>query len=137
MCGGVRRQMRRGTTIPYVDLLNHSPRGSAERATTLRRDANGSFFMVAERDIAAGEEISHSYGPSGTTATTDDDDDGAEGSGRGASSARDDHLSLLPLDTFLVAWLYGSRKHQTQRQKKEFSKPYESGGKPNPSQASL
>ena len=79
--------------LPYVDLLNHSPRGSAERATTLRRDADGSFFMVAERDIAAGEEIRHSYDPPGTTATTDDDDDGAEGSGRGASSARDGRTS--------------------------------------------
>ena len=39
------------------------------------------------------------------------------------------HLSLLPLDTFLIAWLYEIGKHQTQRQKKEFSKPYESGGK--------
>jgi hypothetical protein len=79
--------------LPYVDLLNHSPRGSAERATTLRRDADGSFFMVAERDIAAGEEIRHSYDPPGATATTDDDDDGAEGSGRGASSARDGRTS--------------------------------------------
>ncbi len=45
------------------------------------------------------------------------------------------HLSLLPLDTFLVARLYGSEKHQTQRQKKEFSKPDESGGNPNPPRA--
>jgi len=86
--------------LPYVDLLNHSPRGSPGRVTTLRRDADGSFFMVAERDIAAGEEIRHSYDPSGTTATTadeydddDDDDDGAEGSDRGASSARDGRTS--------------------------------------------
>ena len=42
------------------------------------------------------------------------------------------HLSLLHLDIFLISWLYENGKHQTQRQKKEFSKPYESGGKPNP-----
>ena len=36
------------------------------------------------------------------------------------------HLSLLPLDTFVNAWLYDFGKHQTQRQKKEFSKLYES-----------
>lgn len=47
--------------LPYIDLLNHSPRGSPKHVTTLRRDADGSFLMVAERDIATGEEICHSY----------------------------------------------------------------------------
>jgi hypothetical protein len=47
--------------LPYIDLLNHSPRGSPERVTTLCRDNDGSFVMVAERDIVEGEEIRHSY----------------------------------------------------------------------------
>jgi hypothetical protein len=33
---------------------------------------------------------------------------------------------------FLIAWLYEIGKYQTQRENKEFSKPYESGSKLNP-----
>ena len=48
--------------LPYVDLLNHAPAGSRSQVTTLRRDAGtGDFVMVAERDIAGGEEVCHSY----------------------------------------------------------------------------
>ena len=47
--------------LPYINLLNHSPRGSLERVTTLCRDNDGSFVMVAETDIVEGEEIRHSY----------------------------------------------------------------------------
>lgn len=48
--------------LPYIDLLNHSPQSSPKHVTTLRRDpTDGSFFMIAERDIAIGEEICHSY----------------------------------------------------------------------------
>ena len=54
--------------LPYIDLLNHSPRGSTKHVTTLRRDADGSFVMVAERDIAKDEEICHSYTDSSPTA---------------------------------------------------------------------
>jgi hypothetical protein len=48
--------------LPYIDLLNHSPQTSPKHVTTLRRDpTDGSFVMMAERDIAIGEEICHSY----------------------------------------------------------------------------
>jgi hypothetical protein len=48
--------------LPYIDLLNHSPQTSPKHVTTLRRDpTDGSFVMIAERDIAIGEEICHSY----------------------------------------------------------------------------
>ena len=48
--------------LPYIDLLNHSPKSSTKHVTTLNRDpSNGSFVMVAERDIEVGEEICHSY----------------------------------------------------------------------------
>ena len=48
--------------LPYIDLLNHSPHSSSKHVTTLRRSAtDGSFVMIAERDIAVGEEICHSY----------------------------------------------------------------------------
>ncbi|KAL3809921.1 hypothetical protein ACHAXA_005335 [Cyclostephanos tholiformis] len=65
--------------LPYVDLLNHSPGGTSECVTTLRRYDDGSFVLLAERDIASGEEIRHSYDSSGMMAaatSTDDDDDG-------------------------------------------------------------
>lgn len=51
--------------IPGVDMVNHSS-DAAARATELRAagdDAGGVFLMVAERDICAGEEVLHSYGP--------------------------------------------------------------------------
>jgi len=58
--------------LPVIDLLNHDPR---KACTTLRRyEANestgsGSFFkMIAERNIAEGEEIFHSYGTDLTSA---------------------------------------------------------------------
>ena len=48
--------------LPYIDLLNHASHGSPNHVTTLQRDPNdGSFVMVAERDIERGEEICHSY----------------------------------------------------------------------------
>ena len=48
--------------LPYIDLLNHASHGSPKHVTTLQRDPNdGSFVMVAERDIEQGEEICHSY----------------------------------------------------------------------------
>ena len=48
--------------LPYIDLLNHSPQSSPKHVTTLHRSAtDGSFVMIAERDIAVGEEICHSY----------------------------------------------------------------------------
>jgi len=47
--------------LPYIDLLNHASRGSSKHVTTLSRDSDGSFIMVAERDIAVDEEICHSY----------------------------------------------------------------------------
>jgi len=47
--------------LPYIDLLNHSPQTSPKHVTTLRRDTDGSFVMIAERNIAIGEEICHSY----------------------------------------------------------------------------
>ena len=50
--------------LPYIDLLNHSPWGSFKHVTTLRRSPDGSFVMLAERDIAIGEEICHSYNSS-------------------------------------------------------------------------
>jgi len=47
--------------LPYIDLLNHASNGSPEHVTTLCRDADGAFVMVAERNIVEGEEIRHSY----------------------------------------------------------------------------
>jgi hypothetical protein len=48
--------------LTYIDLLNHAPHTSLKHATTLQRDpVDGSFFMLAERDIEKGEEICHSY----------------------------------------------------------------------------
>jgi len=63
--------------LPYIDLLNHSPHGSSKHVTTLRRDPDGSFVMVAERDIAVDEEICHSYD---SGAATDDVCNNADGS---------------------------------------------------------
>ena len=57
--------------LPIIDLLNHDPQNSC---TTLKRhqsneNNDGSYFaMVAERDIAQGEEIFHSYGSDLTSA---------------------------------------------------------------------
>jgi hypothetical protein len=56
--------------LPVIDLLNHDPK---QLCTTLRRheaagNASCYFAMVAERDIAAGEEIFHSYGSDMTSA---------------------------------------------------------------------
>ena len=62
--------------LPVIDLLNHDPQNSC---TTLRRHqgtgSNGDggsgdscFVMVAEREIAKGEEIFHSYGSDMTSA---------------------------------------------------------------------
>ncbi len=52
--------------LPVIDLLNHDP---SRKSTTLQRDdSTGMFCMVAERDIAAGEEIFHSYGDTLTAA---------------------------------------------------------------------
>eukprot|EP00804_Cyclotella_cryptica_P014883 CCRYP_019673-RA/>CCRYP_019673-RA protein AED:0.32 eAED:0.32 QI:0/-1/0/1/-1/1/1/0/680 len=52
--------------LPYIDLLNHAPTFSSKHVTTLRRDPHdGSFVMIAERDIEKGEEICHSYDSGG------------------------------------------------------------------------
>lgn len=52
--------------LPVIDLLNHEP---ARKCTTLQRDATtGMFYMKAERDVAMGEEVFHSYGDSLTAA---------------------------------------------------------------------
>ena len=52
--------------LPYVDLLNHS---AEKKCTTLQRDTkNGTFTMIAERPIKAGEEIYHAYGEDLTSA---------------------------------------------------------------------
>ena len=60
--------------LPVIDLLNHDPQNSC---TTLRRHqgtgnedggADSWFVMVAEREIAMGEEIFHSYGSNMTSA---------------------------------------------------------------------
>lgn len=46
--------------LPFVDLLNHS---TENKCTTLQRDTkDGTFTMIAERPIKAGEEIFHAYG---------------------------------------------------------------------------
>lgn len=47
--------------LSYINLLNHASNGSPEHVTTLCRDADGAFVMVAERNIAEGEEIRHYY----------------------------------------------------------------------------
>lgn len=49
--------------LPWIDLLNHGTSGS-QACTTLTRLPDNTFVMVAECDIAAGEEILHSYGDS-------------------------------------------------------------------------
>lgn len=46
--------------LPMIDLLNHSS-STEECSTTLRRMAD-SFVMMAERPLAMGEEVLHSYG---------------------------------------------------------------------------
>jgi len=58
--------------LPVIDLLNHNPQ---KACTTLRRypdtETSGNkscFVMVAERDIAKGEEVFHSYGADLTSA---------------------------------------------------------------------
>ncbi|KAL3911746.1 MAG: hypothetical protein SGILL_007161 [Bacillariaceae sp.] len=52
--------------IPVIDLLNHDP---SKACTTLQRDAaSETFYMVAERALAAGEAVVHSYGDSLTSA---------------------------------------------------------------------
>ena len=54
--------------IPYVDLLNHS---LSRKCTTIKRDSKTkSFFMEAEREIAANEEVFHRYGANLTNAQT-------------------------------------------------------------------
>lgn len=60
--------------LPVMDLLNHASKTTGRTCTTLQReqqqqqqqfDGGASFFvMVAERHVAAGEEILHSYGDS-------------------------------------------------------------------------
>ena len=46
--------------LPYIDLLNHC---TEKKCTTLQRDTtDGTFVMIAERKISAGEEIFHTYG---------------------------------------------------------------------------
>jgi len=80
--------------LPYIDLLNHAPRHSRKHVTTLTRDPkDGSFVMVAERDIGVGEEICHSYDSSGvvaddeTTEVGDSNEDCAETGRLGGSSS--------------------------------------------------
>jgi hypothetical protein len=52
--------------LPVIDLLNHDP---PNKCTTLQRDAATEVFtMVAERSIAAKEQVVHSYGDSLTSA---------------------------------------------------------------------
>lgn len=52
--------------LPWIDLLNHDPR---QKCTTLKWDRNKNcFYMEAERDIAATEEVYHSYGTNLTSA---------------------------------------------------------------------
>lgn len=58
--------------LPYIDLLNHAPQSSSKHVTTLRRDpTDGSFVMIAERDIKIGEEICHSYDVGNGTSQND------------------------------------------------------------------
>lgn len=41
--------------LPYIDLLNHSRQ---QKCTTLQRDpSDGSFYMIAERDVTENEEV--------------------------------------------------------------------------------
>ena len=52
--------------LPFVDLFNHNP---AQSCTTLKRnDEHGGFYMIAERDIAKGTQVFHSYGNALTSA---------------------------------------------------------------------
>jgi len=52
--------------LPVMDMLNHASKSMGQTCTTLQRQttavAGDSFVMVAERNIAVGEEIFHSYG---------------------------------------------------------------------------
>jgi hypothetical protein len=59
--------------LPWIDLLNHCSNissndssnisnASSTKCTTLTRMPDDTFVMMAERDIAPGEEILHSYG---------------------------------------------------------------------------
>jgi hypothetical protein len=50
--------------LPFIDLLNHDP---SRKCTTLQY-AKNRFYMEAERDVAAGEEICHSYAANLTSA---------------------------------------------------------------------
>jgi SET domain len=57
--------------LPVIDLLNHTTNDDKDfpSCTTLQRDAStGTFHMVAERPIAAGEQVVHSYGDALTSA---------------------------------------------------------------------
>ena len=45
--------------LPLIDLLNHNP---AQSCTTLQRDDTNDFIMIAERELARGDEVFHSYG---------------------------------------------------------------------------
>jgi hypothetical protein len=45
--------------LPLMDLLNHNP---VKASTTLKRDDAHGFYMIADRDIARGEQVFHSYG---------------------------------------------------------------------------
>jgi len=86
--------------LPYIDLLNHSPRGSEKHVTTLRRDygGDGSFLMVAERDIGMEEEVCHSYdsgsASSSTAAATPTADGGASTAACREEVAKEESSSL-------------------------------------------
>ena len=73
--------------LPYIDLLNHAPKGTSKHVTTLRRDADGSFVMVAERNIAIDEEVCHSY-DSGAAKPDDGGSNGEEQSTSSLNSAQ-------------------------------------------------
>lgn len=81
--------------LPYIDLLNHAPRLSSKHVTTLRRDADGSFLMVAERDIAVGEEVCHSY----------DSGDGVDAANSATDDEEDDELNETPSSSLTSAQL--------------------------------
>ena len=60
--------------LPLVDRLNHSSEPAA-RSTRLAanavvlvagEDVKGSYVMLAQREISAGEEVLHSYGAQGS-----------------------------------------------------------------------
>ena len=58
--------------LPYIDLLNHASQGSSKHVTTLSRDTDGSFIMIAERDIEINKEICHSYDSGSQTQSTEE-----------------------------------------------------------------